>query len=339
MNKKLYMACAGAISLVALGCADDNISGSSEDPNVLMAYATSSSSVPDGVSSSSDLGLSSSKEIEIMPNSTESSSSSSQNVSSSSIDVPPSSSSSMNVSSSSAYRPPVLCKATYSGGCAISFSGDLWDGLYYYDSYGMSVGVAKFAEDPSKLGRDAGKWFWETDSADGGKSFIEWPVELGDEYSADALDPVVEQCNGLCGVMKLGKGSLTYNPFVSVGFNVAGFDSNGVALSADISNWKGFCIAYESSVAPSVELDLGDSLNQKLGLALPSVYLPKATIGTHKCFEWSDFKMPSWSKNYEYKITGEEAAKHVVRIVFRMQNVPGTYTFNIFAVGTNLDSN
>ena len=54
MNKKLYMACAGAMSLVALGCADDNISGSSEDPNVLMAYASSSSSVPDGVSSGSD---------------------------------------------------------------------------------------------------------------------------------------------------------------------------------------------------------------------------------------------------------------------------------------------
>lgn len=331
MNKKLCVACAGTLSLMALGCSDYNISGSSEDPNVLTAQNDSSSS-------SSDYGLSSAKEV--LPNSSES-------VSSSSLDVPgPLSSSSMNVSSSSITlssssisNPPILCKATYSGGCAISFDGDLWDGLGYYESYGMNVGVAKFAEDPSKLGRDAGKWFWETDSADGGKSFIEWPVELGDEYSADALDPVVEQCNGLCGVARLDKGGLTYDPFVSVGFNVAGFDSNGVALSADISNWNGFCIAYTSDVMPVLSLDLGDSLNRELRMALPSVSLPKSVNGTTKCFEWSDFEMPSWSKNYEYKITGEEAAKHVVRIVFTMQNRPNNkgFAFSILAVGTNLD--
>ena len=43
MNKKLYMACAGAISLAVLGCSDDGISGSSEDPNVLTALGSSSS--------------------------------------------------------------------------------------------------------------------------------------------------------------------------------------------------------------------------------------------------------------------------------------------------------
>lgn len=43
MNYKLYMACAGVLSLVALGCSDSDISGSSEDPNVLTAYGSSSS--------------------------------------------------------------------------------------------------------------------------------------------------------------------------------------------------------------------------------------------------------------------------------------------------------
>ena len=43
MNKKLYVACAGAISLAVLGCSDDGISGSSEDPNVLTALGSSSS--------------------------------------------------------------------------------------------------------------------------------------------------------------------------------------------------------------------------------------------------------------------------------------------------------
>ena len=331
MNKKFYMACAGAMSLVALGCADDNISGSSEDPNVLMAYASSSSSVPDGVLSSSDLGLSSSKEIETLPNSTESSSSSSQ-------DVPPFSSSSMNVSSSSVYRPPVLCKASGGVGCAGSYGyGDLW-GL---DNIGDSVAhvyVEKFAEDPSKLGRDAGKWFWEADSADGGKSTIEWLYDFQAEPYEVPADSLLLYGGGIGGLAHLDKGSLTYNPFVSVGFNVAGFDSNGVALSADISNWNGICIAYTSDVAPTLSLDLGDSLNQELRMALPSVALPKTMAGTSKCIEWSKFEMPSWSKNYKYKITGEEAAKHVVRIVFRMQGQSGkTYSFDIMAVGTNLD--
>lgn len=355
MNKKLYLTCAGAVSFSMLACSVDNVSGSSEDPNVLTAYNSSSSSVdnvpthPDFIfSSSSDTQSSSSNQSERSMSSSEVNSSSSANedglsnsaesVSSSSQDESPLSSSSMNVSSSSVDRPPVLCKTGYGKGCVMSFTGDLWDGLFYYENYGMDVGVAKFAEDPSKLGRDAGKWFWETDSADGGKSFIEWPIELGNEYSSDALDPVVEQCWGICGKAKLDKGNLSYyNPYVNVGFNVAGFDSNGVALSADVSNWNGFCIAYSSNMGSFVELDLGDSLNQKLGMALPVVDLPKSLMGTSKCFEWSDFKMPGWAKNFEYKITGEEAAKHVVRIRFRMQNQPGSYDFSIFAVGTNLD--
>ena len=52
MNKRLYMACAGALSLAALGCSDSNVSGSSEDPNVLLAYNSSSSSVVESSSSS-----------------------------------------------------------------------------------------------------------------------------------------------------------------------------------------------------------------------------------------------------------------------------------------------
>ena len=57
MNKKLYMACAGAISLAVLGCSDDSISGSSEDPNVLTALGLSSS---ESESSSSSGAVSSS---------------------------------------------------------------------------------------------------------------------------------------------------------------------------------------------------------------------------------------------------------------------------------------
>ena len=58
MNKNLYLVCVGALSLSMLGCSDDGISGSSEDPNVLTALGSSSSVL--GVSSSSVSGASSS---------------------------------------------------------------------------------------------------------------------------------------------------------------------------------------------------------------------------------------------------------------------------------------
>ena len=58
MNKNLYLVCVGAFSLSMLGCSDDGISGSSEDPNVLTALGSSSSVL--GVSSSSVPGTSSS---------------------------------------------------------------------------------------------------------------------------------------------------------------------------------------------------------------------------------------------------------------------------------------
>lgn len=310
MNKNFYMACAGALSLVALGCADDGISGSSEDPNVLTALTTSSSS--------SDFGLSSSSS-EALPNSMET-------LSSSSVDVPPLSSSSMDVSSSSivlssssSSHSPVLCKAV--AGCA-GGSGDLWN------VNETKVGVEKYAGDSIKLGTDAGKWFWESDSSEGGKSTIEWP--------GGSLDSLVGN-DWLTGVAHLEKGSMTYNPYVSIGFNVAGYDSNGVALSADISSWNGICVVYSMSVAPSLELDLGDSLNKELGFALPSVSLSRSSASLAKCYTWDKFEMPSWAKNVEHKITGEEAAKHVVRIVMKIQAKPGDYVFSITGIGTNLD--
>jgi len=53
------MVCTGALSLAALGCSDIDVSGSSEEPNVLMAHNSSSSSVL-GASSSSVVDVSSS---------------------------------------------------------------------------------------------------------------------------------------------------------------------------------------------------------------------------------------------------------------------------------------
>ena len=51
MKTNLYLVCVGALSLSMLGCSDDHVSGSSEDPNVLTALGSSSSVV--GLSSGS----------------------------------------------------------------------------------------------------------------------------------------------------------------------------------------------------------------------------------------------------------------------------------------------
>ena len=61
-----------------------------------------------------------------------------------------------------------------------------------------------------------GYWFSYGDDGDGGESKVVWPVELGNEYSATAMDPVVEHCHGICGTAALAKGSLTYSSIASI---------------------------------------------------------------------------------------------------------------------------
>ena len=344
MKKNIYLTC-GAIALAFAACADDNgIVGTSVEPNTVAEV--SSSSVIENTSSS-NFGLSSSGTLPRTSSSVETTSSSAKTAGSSSVlpelqssssTEPPvhSSSSSFQTLPSSIYYPPFLCKTTLGGGCAPQgYDGDLWDP--YKDV--AVVLTNKYADDSSKFGIDAGKWFWEVDSIDGGKSTILWGE--GAEYggSLDSAVASAQEYNGLSGEARLDKGGLTYNPFVRVGFYVAGFDSCGVALSADITNWNGICVAFKSDVGPVLELDLGDSLNKELSWALPMVSLRRASneLGRSMCFSWSDFKMPSWAKNYKYQISGEEAAKRVVRIFMRFQDEPGNYKFNIMAIGSNRD--
>ncbi|WP_173474727.1 hypothetical protein [Fibrobacter succinogenes] len=313
------MACAGAFSLAVLGCSDYNVSGSSDDPNVLTARGLSSSSVLEN-SSSSLFGLSSSR-MEPYSSSQMLSSSSSKRLSSSS-------------------RNPVLCKADYAGSCASGGSrGDLWTSIDVADGDPMNVNVGLYA-DSSWKNMASGEWFVETDSADGGESNILWPVELGDDSNAFSLVPVVKSCYTLCGTAVLEKGSLTYPPFVSIGFTLAK-DSTGKSIPVDVSNWNGICFAYQSKTAFTLELDLGDSVNAHIDYALPFVTLPKSK-GEARCLEWSRFKFPSWlSKIPEDWVdepnVGERAAKQLVAVKFKIQAWPGEYDFEIEAIGTNLD--
>ena len=88
---------------------------------------------------------------------------------------------------------------------------------WYGDDYQIQTGL----ENETKT---QGYWFSYDDHEDGGESRIVWPgsIEIGNSQFADALDPVIEHCGGICGTAVLSKGALTYNPFAGVGFNVVG---------------------------------------------------------------------------------------------------------------------
>jgi len=202
----------------------------------------------------------------------------------------------------------------------------------YFETWLGSAGTSQVE---TGLGNDTqtyGYWYSYTDNDDGGTSKVVWPIEPGNEYSAEALDPVIESCGGLCGTATLDKGSLTYNPFVGIGFNVVGEDDSGNPIPGDASAWGGVCITYTSSAAPSLELGLGD-FDAEIGYANPAASLAKAaSAATMKSIPWSGFTQPSWYKGTT-KITGEEAAKRLVSVKFKIQASAGNYKFNICAIG------
>lgn len=179
----------------------------------------------------------------------------------------------------------------------------------------------------------SGYWYAYADEEDGGQSKIEWPAPLGNDYNNMALDNVIEYCNGVCGTAMLEKGTLTYNPFVGIAFDVAGQMSKteNTLGAANASAWGGVCITYTSEAAPSLQLGLGD-FDREIGFANPAASLPKSTAGTMKNLAWSDFKQPTWYKGAT-KIDGEDAAKRLVTLKFLIQAAAGSYKFNVCAIG------
>ena len=225
--------------------------------------------------------------------------------------------------SSSSSAKAVLCKAGGStSGCIVTSYGDLWAIGY------TRVATKSIAKDSSKYGDRAGELFFETDSIEGGKTQIIWDdggsnpriTEFGMGY--------------LSAIVSLDKGAMDKEPYVNIGFNVAGFDSNGMPISADISDWNGICISYVASVDVSLLLDLGDSVNQKIDFAMPSITLEKGR--STQCFEWKQFVQDESKKEHDI-ISGENAAKHVVNVLFHVQSSENVVGFEIVAIGTNRD--
>lgn len=174
---------------------------------------------------------------------------------------------------------------------------------------------------------ESGYWYNYADDADGGASKVTWPVAIGNDYSDDALDPVIDHCKGVCGTFTLSKGTLTYKPFVGIGFNLV----DGSQSPADASAWGGVCITYTVDAQATLEMGLGDAGDAEIGFDNPFVTLPKSSTASTLNKAWSDFKQVGWGTG---KITGSEAAAKLAAIKFKIQAADGTTgNFNIMSIG------
>ena len=147
----------------------------------------------------------------------------------------------MTVSSSS-----MSVLSSSSSGVAATPKFDLWNG----------------ADGEYKINTDnemTGYWYSFGDDAEGGQSSVTYPVPLGNDYSSDFLDPVIDACGGLCGTVELLSDVST--PWAAVGFTLAEEDS-----TADISSWGGICVTYASefpiNVYLAVEVGGADTINE-----------------------------------------------------------------------------
>ena len=323
LKKNFFGGLVGFSALALIACADDNganvidpIAGDSSSSVIEQSSSSiveeSSSSVT-VESSSSAIAESSSSSFEL--SSSDEVSSSSQDNSSSSLLSDPSSSS--------------IAKSSVS-----ECRGLIWFGNDPEEGVRVPVETCAESSWPKNVVAD-GVWrIMETDGEDGGKSSIVWPVEFVD--GIDTMAAVKDSCYGICGTAALDKGSLTYNPFVSIGFTLAR-DGSGNPVPVDVSNWGGICISYMSEVSPSLELDLGDSVAKVLNYAVPSAGLTKVSSVTSKCIPWSSFRIPSWFNGDDRgwkDDTGAKAAKQLVGVRIRLQDKPknGGYKFYITTI-------
>ena len=199
------------------------------------------------------------------------------------------------------------------------------------------------------LGNDtetSGYWFDYRDDKDGGKSAFICPFEIDPPFIYCSADIMVAECGGFSGTASLDKGTMTSNPYIGFGFNIVGETSstNYTPAAGDASTWGGLCITYLSDADLTLELGLGPEVDSTINYANPSVTLPAAKApnilrvagntnhGNKVVVSWSDFKQPSWYEG-SVKIDGEQAAKQLVAVKFKLQAAPGNYDFNICAIG------
>ena len=179
----------------------------------------------------------------------------------------------------------------------------------------------------------SGYWYWYNDIVDGGNSRIDWPVEEAEE--GDMLKPVIEACQGLCGKFTLDQSYSEEEPFVVLGFNIAGTETfyGGSATPADISAWGGLCIGYSSTTDIELYLSYGDAKDAAMGYDFPSVTMPMSTEGSVECYRWKQF-----SRGWGMDPHMDQLVKGAASVKFRIQGESGTTgEFNIMSVSSYVE--
>lgn len=330
--------------LAIVGCDSDSTSNatldtamSQEQPTEKADSTIENSASPDTVESLPD----SSEEVEALPDSTESpeSSSSSKSPKSSNSEPPQSSNGAQDKSSNSAT--PKASNDTKSSSSSrprssnsMTISSEVITCGHFDTWYGLD-GIEQINTGCSASGETGGFWYFFDDSMEGGKSYIEWPTLPGTAYDTNSLQPIIEECQGICGTAYLDQNSSNQEPFVGVAFDISGevghYGSDTLALG-NASSIQGICVAYTSDFDITLEMSLGRIKDKELDDDIPSVKLPKRTTPTVKEFAWSDFKQGGWGRGGS--ITGEEAVKAIASLRFKIIAKSGSMgDFNIMAVG------
>lgn len=222
----------------------------------------------------------------------------------------------------------ILTASAFLAAASMSFGFVTWNG---------DEGIYQIDTELDAGGEKAGYWWIYDDNKDGGASKIAWDVEAGNLYDASALDPIIDHCGGVCGTFTLSAGTLTYEPFVGIGFNIAGTadpDADEPMEAADASGMGGICIGYSVDIPAALEMGLGDAVDADLKYDNPAVTIPKSATGTTKEFAWSKFEQAGWgAKDGGLEIDGDAASKQLVALKFKIQGADNTGRFNIMSFG------
>ena len=191
-------------------------------------------------------------------------------------------------------------------------------------SYRVNTGIDAGLE-------NGGYWWAKTDVSEPspGASKLNWTPALGADSS---FNSVIDHCNGLCGSFEWNKGSMLYDPWVEIGFSIAGMaEPSSGNIPIDVSNWGGLCFTYTSSKAPTLVLHFETEIEEYLKYDLPKKSIPIKNNPGEQCVAWSDFNQSRLKDSL--KISGEEAAKYVTDIGFKIAGSDGSAgDFNIIRI-------
>lgn len=135
---------------------------------------------------------------------------------------------------------------------------------------------------------------------------------------------VVHECIGMCASYVFIQDGIKESPFVGFGFYIADKASKDSLLAADVSDWGGLCLAYNSGADLIIELEALNDENRILD-SLPSVRLP-ASVGQVVNIPWNEFSSGT--------LTVDDAVKNLYSVKFKFVGENGDNgSFNIQSVG------